>query len=139
MASEWDSEWSRKAACKNTDPDALFVQGAAQNRVAAALIRAAAMVAALIGARLAAYTSWIAASGLASGATTAELLLVLAPRVVDAMSAPAVAPSSATGVSTRVTSGAWVETRCADRSPATSARSTPAASTPTRRPADTRR
>ena len=29
----WDSEWSRKAACKNTDPDVLFVQGAAQNRV----------------------------------------------------------------------------------------------------------
>ena len=30
---KWDSDWSRNAACKNTDPDLLFVQGAAQNRV----------------------------------------------------------------------------------------------------------
>ncbi len=33
MTSNWDNEWSRNAACKNTDPDLLFVQGAAQNRV----------------------------------------------------------------------------------------------------------
>lgn len=33
MSSNWDTEWSRNAACKNTDPDLLFVQGAAQNRV----------------------------------------------------------------------------------------------------------
>jgi WhiB family redox-sensing transcriptional regulator len=26
------SEWSTEAACRNADPDALFVQGAAQNR-----------------------------------------------------------------------------------------------------------
>ena len=32
---KWDSEWSRNAACKNVDPDLLFVQGAAQNRVKA--------------------------------------------------------------------------------------------------------
>ena len=29
----WNSEWSRSAACRDTDPDLLFVQGAAQNRV----------------------------------------------------------------------------------------------------------
>ena len=29
----WDAEWSRSAACRDTDPDLLFVQGAAQNRV----------------------------------------------------------------------------------------------------------
>jgi len=28
----WNEEWSRRAACRTTDPDALFVQGAAQNR-----------------------------------------------------------------------------------------------------------
>jgi WhiB family redox-sensing transcriptional regulator len=33
VTANWDSEWSRNAACKNTDPDLLFVQGAAQNRV----------------------------------------------------------------------------------------------------------
>jgi WhiB family redox-sensing transcriptional regulator len=31
--SMWNSEWSRSAACRDTDPDLLFVQGAAQNRV----------------------------------------------------------------------------------------------------------
>lgn len=31
----WNSEWSRSAACRDTDPDLLFVQGAAQNRVKA--------------------------------------------------------------------------------------------------------
>jgi WhiB family redox-sensing transcriptional regulator len=30
---KWDAEWSRNAACRTTDPDLLFVQGAAQNRV----------------------------------------------------------------------------------------------------------
>jgi len=29
----WNSEWSRSAACRDTDPDLLFAQGAAQNRV----------------------------------------------------------------------------------------------------------
>lgn len=29
----WTSEWTSVAACKTTDPDELFVQGAAQNRV----------------------------------------------------------------------------------------------------------
>ena len=29
----WNAEWSRSAACRDTDPDLLFVQGAAQNRV----------------------------------------------------------------------------------------------------------
>ena len=28
----WTADWSAKAACRTTDPDALFVQGAAQNR-----------------------------------------------------------------------------------------------------------
>ncbi|MCX6461574.1 MAG: WhiB family transcriptional regulator [Actinobacteria bacterium] len=28
----WMDEWSTKAACRRSDPDALFVQGAAQNR-----------------------------------------------------------------------------------------------------------
>lgn len=32
---KWDAEWSRNAACRGTDPDLLFVQGAAQNRVKA--------------------------------------------------------------------------------------------------------
>lgn len=31
----WNSDWSAEAACKNSDPDALFVQGAAQNRAKA--------------------------------------------------------------------------------------------------------
>jgi WhiB family transcriptional regulator, redox-sensing transcriptional regulator len=29
------TEWAANAACRNTDPDTLFVQGAAQNRVKA--------------------------------------------------------------------------------------------------------
>lgn len=28
----WTDDWSIKAACRSSDPDALFVQGAAQNR-----------------------------------------------------------------------------------------------------------
>jgi WhiB family redox-sensing transcriptional regulator len=28
----WDFDWPNRAACKGTDPDELFVQGAAQNR-----------------------------------------------------------------------------------------------------------
>ena len=28
----WIEDWSARAACRTTDPDALFVQGAAQNR-----------------------------------------------------------------------------------------------------------
>jgi WhiB family redox-sensing transcriptional regulator len=32
-SSMWNAEWSRSAACRDTDPDLLFVQGAAQNRV----------------------------------------------------------------------------------------------------------
>lgn len=28
----WIADWTTRAACRNTDPDALFVQGAAQNR-----------------------------------------------------------------------------------------------------------
>ena len=31
----WTADWSAKAACHTTDPDALFVQGAAQNRAKA--------------------------------------------------------------------------------------------------------
>lgn len=31
----WTDDWSAKAACRTTDPDALFVQGAAQNRAKA--------------------------------------------------------------------------------------------------------
>jgi WhiB family transcriptional regulator, redox-sensing transcriptional regulator len=31
----FDTEWAARAACRSTDPDALFVQGAAQNRVKA--------------------------------------------------------------------------------------------------------
>jgi WhiB family transcriptional regulator, redox-sensing transcriptional regulator len=31
----WNSDWSSDAACRNGDPDALFVQGAAQNRAKA--------------------------------------------------------------------------------------------------------
>lgn len=28
----WVTDWASRAACRNVDPDALFVQGAAQNR-----------------------------------------------------------------------------------------------------------
>ena len=28
----WIADWTARAACKGTDPDELFVQGAAQNR-----------------------------------------------------------------------------------------------------------
>ena len=28
----WITDWTARAACKETDPDELFVQGAAQNR-----------------------------------------------------------------------------------------------------------
>ncbi|WP_019633551.1 WhiB family transcriptional regulator [Actinomadura atramentaria] len=28
----WITDWTVRAACRNADPDALFVQGAAQNR-----------------------------------------------------------------------------------------------------------
>jgi WhiB family redox-sensing transcriptional regulator len=31
----WTTEWTARAACRDTDPDALFVQGAAQNRAKA--------------------------------------------------------------------------------------------------------
>jgi WhiB family redox-sensing transcriptional regulator len=31
----WIDDWSAQAACRATDPDALFVQGAAQNRAKA--------------------------------------------------------------------------------------------------------
>ena len=31
----WTTEWTTQAGCRNTDPDALFVQGAAQNRAKA--------------------------------------------------------------------------------------------------------
>jgi len=31
----FDTDWAARAACRSTDPDALFVQGAAQNRVKA--------------------------------------------------------------------------------------------------------
>ena len=30
-----DSDWAARAACRTTDPDSLFVQGAAQNRAKA--------------------------------------------------------------------------------------------------------
>jgi len=30
-----DNDWATRAACRSTDPDALFVQGAAQNRAKA--------------------------------------------------------------------------------------------------------
>ena len=30
-----DNDWAARAACRTTDPDALFVQGAAQNRAKA--------------------------------------------------------------------------------------------------------
>jgi WhiB family redox-sensing transcriptional regulator len=31
----FDTDWAARAACRSTDPDMLFVQGAAQNRVKA--------------------------------------------------------------------------------------------------------
>jgi WhiB family transcriptional regulator, redox-sensing transcriptional regulator len=31
----WTTNWTTRAACRGTDPDALFVQGAAQNRAKA--------------------------------------------------------------------------------------------------------
>ena len=31
----WQNEWATRAACRGTDPDTLFVQGAAQNRAKA--------------------------------------------------------------------------------------------------------
>jgi WhiB family redox-sensing transcriptional regulator len=31
----WQTDWSTRAACRSFDPDALFVQGAAQNRAKA--------------------------------------------------------------------------------------------------------
>ena len=31
----WTKDWAARAACKGTDPDTLFVQGAAQNRAKA--------------------------------------------------------------------------------------------------------
>lgn len=33
--SSWVTDWSTQAACRTTDPDELFVQGAAQNRAKA--------------------------------------------------------------------------------------------------------
>ncbi|GAA4684368.1 transcriptional regulator WblA [Streptomyces chumphonensis] len=33
--SSWATDWSTQAACRTTDPDELFVQGAAQNRAKA--------------------------------------------------------------------------------------------------------
>jgi WhiB family redox-sensing transcriptional regulator len=32
LATMWITDWTARAACKGTDPDELFVQGAAQNR-----------------------------------------------------------------------------------------------------------
>lgn len=32
MIMDWSVEWASRAACRSSDPDALFVQGAAQNR-----------------------------------------------------------------------------------------------------------
>jgi WhiB family transcriptional regulator, redox-sensing transcriptional regulator len=32
MISDWSAGWAGRAACRTTDPDTLFVQGAAQNR-----------------------------------------------------------------------------------------------------------
>ena len=31
----WNDDWAARGACRTTDPDALFVQGAAQNRAKA--------------------------------------------------------------------------------------------------------
>ena len=33
MPTDWNDNWNNEAACIDTDPDVLFVQGAAQNRV----------------------------------------------------------------------------------------------------------
>lgn len=35
----WINDWAAYAACRNVDPDALFVQGAAQNRAKAICYR----------------------------------------------------------------------------------------------------
>src|ERR1041384_1312781 len=35
MGSTVANEWAKRGACRNTDPDLLFVQGAAQNRAKA--------------------------------------------------------------------------------------------------------
>ena len=32
MITDWSAGWAVRAACRTTDPDTLFVQGAAQNR-----------------------------------------------------------------------------------------------------------
>jgi WhiB family transcriptional regulator, redox-sensing transcriptional regulator len=32
MIVDWSRDWAGRAACRGTDPDQLFVQGAAQNR-----------------------------------------------------------------------------------------------------------
>jgi len=32
---DWIDDWAARAACRNVDPDSLFVQGAAQNRAKA--------------------------------------------------------------------------------------------------------
>jgi WhiB family redox-sensing transcriptional regulator len=32
MTAVWDEGWAARGACRSTDPDALFVQGAEQNR-----------------------------------------------------------------------------------------------------------
>jgi WhiB family transcriptional regulator, redox-sensing transcriptional regulator len=32
MITDWSAGWATSAACRTTDPDTLFVQGAAQNR-----------------------------------------------------------------------------------------------------------
>ena len=34
-AQGWDESWAARGACRSTDPDALFVQGAEQNRAKA--------------------------------------------------------------------------------------------------------
>ena len=34
----WTSDWTTAAACRTSDPDALFVQGAAQNRAKAVCV-----------------------------------------------------------------------------------------------------
>jgi WhiB family redox-sensing transcriptional regulator len=33
VQAQWNDNWNNEAACGDTDPDLLFVQGAAQNRV----------------------------------------------------------------------------------------------------------
>ena len=32
---DWIDDWAARGACRNVDPDSLFVQGAAQNRAKA--------------------------------------------------------------------------------------------------------